>query len=154
MARSLSLIGQPTVSVRQEGSEAVLACQWIAGRSRRVTLLVLATATLGLLDLAFTLTYMQTIGMVELNPLARFMIGIGGAGQLVRFKLFTIVLSGGLLFLIRRKRGAEWCAWISLVTLILLSLHWVRYIQSTEEMGATLLAETSIIDHRWIAITE
>ena len=123
-------------------------------RARRVTLLVLATATLGLLDLAFTLTFMRSIGMFELNPLARIMIGIGGAGQLIRFKLLTIVLSSGLLYLIRRRRGAELCAWISLIALILLSLHWVRYTHTTEELGAGLLADASILDHRWVLITE
>lgn len=123
-------------------------------RARRVTFLVLATALLGLFDLAFTLTFMRSMGMIELNPLARLMIGIGGAGQLIRFKLLTIVLSSGLLYLIRRRRGAELCAWVSLGALVLLSLHWVRYTRTTEEIGPMLLAETVLLDHRGITITE
>lgn len=123
-------------------------------RARRVTLLVLATASLGLFDLAFTLTFMRSIGMYELNPLARLMIGIGGAGQLIRFKLLTIVLSSGLLYLIRRRWGAELCAWLSLAALVLLSLHWVRYTKTTEDLGPTLLAETLMVDHRWVTLSE
>ena len=118
-------------------------------RARRVTFLVLATALLGLFDLAFTLTFMRSMGMIELNPLARLMIGIGGAGQLIRFKLLTIVLSSGLLYLIRRRRGAELCAWVSLG-----ALQWVRYTRTTEEIGPMLLAETVLLDHRGITITE
>ena len=126
----------------------------VAARARRVTILALAAATLGLLDLAFTLTYLRSIGMVELNPLARSMIALGGAGQLVRFKLFTIALSSGMLYLIRRRPGAEACAWISLGVLLILSLQWVRYTRLTEELGPTLIAQSATPDHRWVEITD
>ncbi len=154
MSRSLSFIGGIGAGVRF-GRASAAACESEADRrARRVTVLVLATALLGLFDLAYTLTYLQSTGMVELNPLARFMIAVGGAGQLVRFKLLTIALSSGLLYLIRRRPGAERCAWISLAALVLLSLHWVNYIQNAEKIGPTILAESALIDHRWIAITE
>lgn len=152
MARSLSLIGGTGAGVRTAAA-ATLAPD-VERRARRVTVLVLATAALGLFDLAYTLTYMRSVGMVELNPLARFMIAIGGAGQLVRFKLLSIALSSGLLYLVRRRRGAELWAWISLGALVLLSLHWVRYIDSTEQISPALLAETSMFDQRWVTITE
>lgn len=154
MARSLSCIGGMGVGVRPDRPAVRQIDPEADRRARRVTVLVLATAALGLLDLAYTLTFMRSYGMFELNPLARFMIAVGGAGQLVRFKLLTIALSSGLLYLVRRRRGAELCAWVSLATLILLSLHWVNYIRTTEELGPALLAETIAFDHRWVAITE
>jgi len=116
--------------------------------------LVVATATLGILDLVFTLTYMQSVGMVELNPLARLMIGVGGVGELVRFKLLTIALSSGLLYLLRRRAGAEWCAWISLIALVALSLHWAQYARESEKLAPTLLAQSSSVDQRWVVITD
>ncbi|RMH28954.1 MAG: hypothetical protein D6693_02750 [Planctomycetota bacterium] len=125
-----------------------------AARARRVTILTLAAAALGVLDLAFTLTYARSIGMLELNPLARSMIDLGGAGQLVRFKLFTIALSSGALYLTRRERGAELAAWASVAVLVGLGAHWVRYTTMTEELGPVLVAHATPADHRWVVIAE
>ncbi|MEC9374505.1 MAG: hypothetical protein VYC34_11710 [Planctomycetota bacterium] len=98
-----------------------------AARRRRVILLVLAMVLMGLADLSLTLTYMKSVGMFEVNPIARFMIAIGGEGQLIRYKLFTIVLSGGLLYLLRRHRCAELCAWLGCAAMLALTVHWTRY---------------------------
>lgn len=125
-----------------------------SARGRRVALVALATATLGVLDLAFTLTYVRVGGMIELNPLARGMIAIGGMGELVRFKLLTIALSSGVLYLIRHRRGAEWCAWLSLLAMLLLSLHWVRYTHLSDELGPEMIAQSAATDQRWVAITD
>lgn len=98
-----------------------------AARERRVCLLLLATLLMSMTDLLLTLTYMKSVGMMEANPIARAMIAIGGVGQLVRFKLFTIALSCGILYILRRHKAAERCAWICCVAMVALSLHWVRY---------------------------
>ena len=120
MERSQSYIG-PKLTwsrlFRPPDSLAMERGSIVHTRARRVTLLVIITAVLGLLDLAFTLTYASSMGMIELNPVARMLVGLGGAGELVRFKLFTIALSGGTLYLIRRRKGAELCAWLSLAVL-------------------------------------
>lgn len=107
--------------------DAAAADRALGARRRRVTLLVLAMALMGLADLALTLTFMTSVGMYEVNPIARFMVAVGGAGQLVRYKLFTIVLSGGILYLLRHHKTAERCAWLSCAGLLALSLHWSDY---------------------------
>jgi len=114
---------------------------------------------MGLDDLQLTLTYMTSVGMIELNPLARQMIEIGGADQLIRFKLFTIALSGGLLYLLSRHTIDERCAWLSCAVLLALSIQWANYTkQSTNDgpMTAALasLTAASEIDHRWVIIKD
>lgn len=94
---------------------------------RRTLLLVLAASLMGLADLACTLTYMRGIGMFEINPIARWMIEIGGARQLILFKLFTIALSAGTLFLCRRYRGTEKFAWMCAIIMLVLTIQWMYY---------------------------
>lgn len=148
MERSQRYIGPAVVRNRLLCSPGWEQRSIVHTRARRVTLLVIVTAVLGLLDLAFTLTYASSIGMIELNPLARMLIGYGGASELIRFKLFTIALSGGTLYLIRHRKGAELCAWLSLAVLVGLSFHWVRYTHVAEAIGPAQLAEVMAMDQR------
>ena len=110
-------------------------------RVLRVNLLVVAALAMGLADLLCTLAYATSIGMVEMNPIARHMIEIGGADQLVMFKLFTMSLSSGIIYLIRRHRWAEGCAWFSVVVMLWLTIHWVQY----NQLAPTLTSEFSLI---------
>ena len=148
-----SLIGREDARLRRSSGVAVADPVGDA-RARRVVVLVLAAATLGVLDLAFTLTYARSTGIVEMNPLARAMIDLGGAPQLVRFKLLSILISGGALYAIRRRSGAEWCAWISLGILVGLSAHWARYSAIAEEIGPHLLAQAAALDQRSVVIAD
>jgi len=125
-------------------------------RPRRVALLAIAMILMGLADLQLTLTYMGSAGMLELNPLARAMIDLGGAPQLIRFKLLTIAVSAGLLYLLRRHSIAERCAWLSCAALLGLTAHWVRYnAHATSPEGAgAILAQVDLGDHRWVVIRD
>jgi hypothetical protein len=124
-----------------------------SARARRVTLLVIAMTAMNLADLTLSLTYMRSVGMFEMNPLARSMIAIGGADQLVRYKLFLTILSGGILYLLRRQRFAEQAAWVSTVVLLLLTMHWGRY-------NARIVHEAPLdhaivsIDSAWVYLGE
>lgn len=95
--------------------------------SRRVSLLILAILMMSLADLICTITYMRAVGMVELNPIARYLTAAGDGAPLVAFKSFTMVLSAWLLFVCRRHRRAEVCAWLGASILLVLTGHWVHY---------------------------
>lgn len=99
----------------------------ISAKSRRVVLLILAIGLMGFADLVITLTYMRSVGMIEVNPIARFMLDVGSVEQLVLYKLFTMGLSCGVLYILRRHPRAEHGAWVCVVLLFALSIHWVRY---------------------------
>lgn len=96
-------------------------------RARRLMVLLSFAAMLGLADLIFTLTYMTGPGMIEMNPIARAMIDIGSTGQLVVFKLLTIVVSCGALYFGRRYVETEAAAWGCIIVLLALMLHWLNY---------------------------
>lgn len=127
-----------------------------ARRSGRVTLLTLAMILMGLADLQLTLTYMRSAGMIELNPIAREMIELGGSRQLIAYKMFTIVASAGLLYIIRRHRLAEQCAWLSCGVLLALTFHWVRYNEhvTADAFAAAPVMQISNLDHRWVMLRD
>jgi len=125
-----------------------------ARRSLRVTLLAAAMILMGLADLQLTLTYMRSTGLIELNPIARAMIEIGGARQLVMYKLLSIAMSAGVLYILRRHALAERCAWVSCVLLLALTAHWVRYNDAAIESPAAAVALTAAPDHRWVTLPD
>lgn len=127
-----------TARVLLRGREGIRA--WLARvssdamRARRVSVLVLAFAVLGVGDLALTLSYMTGMGLFEGNPIARTLALGGGAGTLAVFKLLTIALSAVILFGLRTKRSAELAAWLCFVAMSLVSLEWQKYSTSADEI--------------------
>lgn len=109
-----------------------------AVRARRVSVLVLAFAVLGVADLVLTLSYMGGIGLFEGNPLARALVLGGGASTLAAFKLLTIALSAVILFGLRTKRSAELGAWLCVVVMSVVSLEWKKYSTAADEIVLAL----------------
>jgi hypothetical protein len=107
----------------------------------RINLLIFGALAMGVADLLCTLAYMTSVGMVEMNPIARHMIRVGGADQLIMFKLFTMALSAGIIYLIRRHPRAELCAWVSFAIMLCLTIHWVQY----NRLVPTLTSEFSLL---------
>lgn len=114
-------------------------------RARRITWLILAMTLMGLADLLCTLTYMRTSGMLEANPIARLMLDIGSARQLVLFKTLMMLLSAGTLYLARRHRVAETCAWACTLMMLALTLHWLHFNRSisafTNDMAVLAMSD-------------
>ncbi len=104
-------------------------------RERRVALLVIAVLLMGLTDLLCTLTHMRGAGMIESNPLARWFAIVGGERELVVFKLWTMALSGGLVYLLRRRWQAEAAGWVMVGVMLALTAHWQRYNASASEVA-------------------
>lgn len=105
-----------------------------AVRSRRVSVLVLAFAVLGVADLTLTLAYMHTVGLFEGNPLARALAHSGGSATLAGFKLATIALSSTILIALRAKRSAELGAWVCVLAMFIVSLEWGKYASASDEV--------------------
>lgn len=112
---------------RGAGSHAAAACAE-AARARRIVLISVALVLMGLADLVCTLAYVTSVGMVEVNPVARHIINTSSsAGPIVLYKLCSLIFCCGALWLIRRHRVAELCGWLCVLLSLALSLHWVRY---------------------------
>ena len=98
-------------------------------RARRVMMLLIAIALLGVVDLYATYVHATTIGMMELNPIGAYIISGDSPLGLILFKLGSIGLCVGLLMKLRHDRRAELAAWLCLIIMIGLTLHWVQYNQ-------------------------
>ncbi|MFI4870195.1 MAG: DUF5658 family protein [Phycisphaerales bacterium JB061] len=103
-------------------------------RPFRVILLLSIAWVLGITDLAMTLTYLMNIGMFEGNPLARWIIATGSPYIVSGFKLVTMVASSSILFWKRHSWQSEIGAWIAVIVLARLTLHWFDYIAGTSNM--------------------
>lgn len=98
-----------------------------ATRSRRVTALVLGIIALSLFDLHLTLTYLQSGGMIESNPLARLVMSYGSPAALGLWKAASVGLATWILIRARTHRSAEIAAWIGIAVLTWLALQWSGY---------------------------
>ncbi len=111
-----------------------LDCPALRSRARRINLALLSVVLMGLADLAYTLTYMRSSGMVEANPIARKMVEIGSTQQLVMYKLLTLAICCGAIYFCRRTKQAEFGAWICCLVMLVLTVHWVNYNEAVEDM--------------------
>lgn len=106
-------------------------------RSRRWRVLVLLAVVVAMsaTDLYLTVMYATTIGLPELNPLARTLLRHGSVLDLVLWKLGTVGLCAGILFRLRDRRSAEMGAWIAFVALALLTWQWMAYAKIHESIA-------------------
>lgn len=106
---------------------AYYAGVWNRSRRPRVVVLLVAVLAMSIADLVMTLTYATSVGMIELNPLARAMMHGGTAVELIAWKLATVLLGTGILYFIRHTRGGEVGAWVCALVLGALTAHWINY---------------------------
>ncbi|MFG0305950.1 MAG: hypothetical protein ACF8Q5_07015 [Phycisphaerales bacterium JB040] len=143
---------RPGVSPAQAPLHRVL----FSSRPGRVKLLLILVVALSLVDLELTLMYASTIGMPEMNPLARTLMRHGSATDLVLWKLGTIALSTGILFRLRAQRAAEIGAWIALVALAWLTGQWIAYAnlhQAIADIGPVIDYDiAAMYDPNWVEL--
>lgn len=118
----------------------------ILPRADRVCILVAVAASLNLADLWLTVHFMQTTGMVEMNPLARFIAGAGISG-LAAFKGASVLIHAAVLGALRRRRSAEVGAWVSVAALALLMSHWLIYVGASAPITGPEVAALACQDH-------
>ena len=130
--------------------------RWTTTRSRRVTLLIVSIVLLSAADLIATLGQLRSIGMVEANPFASWVIqSTQSSYSLTCFKALSVLTCCGLLFKLRRSFQAELAAWICVLVLTGLSLHWGRYAEhaSTSEFLASVADEHQHND-AWLTLVD
>lgn len=120
-----------------------------AAHARRLMLVLLAIAMMSIADLVCTLIYMSSVGLMELNPVARFMVSVGDARQLIIFKLFTMTLSCGALYFARRHPISERVAWICAAGLLGLMLHWTSFNSSVSGLTNEITILALQGGHEW-----
>lgn len=117
-------------------------------RGRRVLILLAAVSLLGVGDLYATLAHVNSIGMVELNPVAAYLIDADSDAGLVLYKLGTIGIAVGLVVRSRHHRSAEAASWIMILIMAALTFHWQNYNETVarELTGVSYQDVTYIVD--------
>lgn len=117
-------------------------------RGRRVLILLAAIFLLGMGDLYATLTHVNSIGMVELNPVANYLIMSESNAGLILYKFGTVGIAIGLLLRTRFHRTAEAACWGLLLVMTMLTFHWFNYneVVARELDGANYNDVTYVVD--------
>lgn len=124
----------------------------ISQRSIRVVILSLAIAAMSAVDLYLTLVFVTQTGMNEMNPLARAIMEYQSPAILAAWKTATVVLSIGILMMIRKQRSAELGAWIGCLVMCWLMVHWTGFIDMSGQMDMELAQSDE--NPNWIMISE
>gem|GEM_PF-915771 len=103
-----------------------------AVRGARVTLLLGAIALVSVVDLILTLKFVTTVGMIEANPIARWVMRSGDAWTLTIFKLSLTLICLGTIFWLRRIRTAELAAWFCFAVMLALSMKWSMFLTQVQ----------------------
>ncbi|MCL4741261.1 MAG: hypothetical protein KJZ54_03570 [Phycisphaerales bacterium] len=158
---------QAGVGVRGGASAAFGACHhplrawggWVVllgshWRGCRVAVLMAAVVVMSLADLAMTMTYLNHVGMIESNPLARIVMHGGGPGSLVAWKLASTALAVGILLRLRRRGVAEFAALLCCAVLVWLMVRWVAYVEAAPALAGALAAMPEHVGDEWVSFAQ
>lgn len=124
---------------------AVAEARFAGSRANRVVLLLWAILLMSLGDLALTLTFATSTGMVETNPIARAVMSHGSTAAIIIWKLATVAVCIIILYIFRARRASELAAWICFFVLTALSFHWMGYANRVALLAAD--QGTIIVSH-------
>jgi len=122
-------------------------------RETRVLSLILAIAVMSLADLGMTLTHLTTIGMLEANPIARWIMQMQSPALLILWKLGTLGIASAILLKARRLTCGEVAAWICAAVLLWLMVRWSVYLDHIALIGSAdlhMIAEGRL--HTFVAV--
>ncbi len=111
-------------------------------RSRRVILLLWGIVLLSLADLIMTLGHLKSIGMVEANPIAAWLIrNTQSPLALSAFKGLSVTVCVSLLYWARHRLAGEAAAWCAVAILTGLALFWHHYSAEIESPGEVKMVQ-------------
>jgi hypothetical protein len=116
-------------------------------RETRVVSLILAVCAMSLADLVMTLTHLTTIGMLEANPIARWIMQMQSPSLLVLWKVGTLGVAVAILLRARRLTCGEIAAWICAAVLLWLMVRWSVYLDHIDLLASAdlrMVAEDSL----------
>ncbi|MHC4217321.1 MAG: DUF5658 family protein [Planctomycetota bacterium] len=121
-------------------------------RSRRVILLIVGIILLSLGDLLITITYLQSTGMLEANPIAEYLIRMTGSiSVLAAYKALTVGICVGLLYRLRRLVEGEVAAWCAVSILAVMSVQWYHYARQFDQTDLEL-ARSAVFGEDWLVL--
>lgn len=119
---------------------------WSRRRGSRVGLLTAAIAILSVADLIITMTYLQSTGMFEGNPVARWVISHGSSTLLVVWKLGSVVLACAVFAKFRKRWSTEIACWACFVVLSWLLVQWKAYAEESDRLLSTIQRVEQVVE--------
>jgi hypothetical protein len=101
-------------------------------RGIRVTLLLGAVLLVSVVDLLLTIKLVTSVGMIEVNPIARWVMRTGDATLLTIFKITLTAICLGAIFWCRRSKLGEIAAWVCFGVMLALSLQWAFFLTKVQ----------------------
>lgn len=143
----------PAIPVRwgERTFESLLLRPHEIERARRVCLLLVGIVLLSLADLALTITHLRTIGMLEANPIAAFLISSTQSWvMLSAYKVGTVGACVMLLYQTRRHSASELASWFGVAVLAGMSVVWHLYSHEMEQPEIMQMLHSGAICERWL----
>lgn len=103
-------------------------------------------------DLYMTLTYLTSVGMVELNPIAASLIHYDNPALLGLWKGVTLALGVSILYRLRATQRAEIGAWVCFFALGALTVYWTIYVDAISELTPAVASLATGHDPAWIVM--
>lgn len=126
-----------------------------AARSRRVVILLISIVLLSLADLVITIINLRTVGMIEANPIAHYiLLTTQSATALASYKLITVLVCITLLYRLRHSIQCELAAWFCVVMLAALACYWGIYSDSAHDPANLWVRQNQISHDNWLTLTE
>lgn len=123
------------------------------GRERRVVVLLLGIIALSVADLVITITHLKTIGMIEANPIAAYLIAATQSTWiLILYKLSTVGISVSLLYFARNYRVGEIATWSALAILVGMSVSWHNYSAYVGDIEQVRLVQNGTYSDSWLVL--
>lgn len=117
----------PSLSAITQPGEPAASGAPFASRSGRVMALTLGVLAMSIADLWLTLTHLQTVGMFESNPLARWVMQLNCGWALGVWKLALVGMTCSILHFTRQRRATELAAWVCFAIMAWLMFQWIGY---------------------------
>jgi len=104
-------------------------------------------------DLGFTLVARALGMLVELNPIAAWLMGGHGDLAVIAYKLILMSIGTGILWAVRHRQRAESAAWLMLMVYVVLSVRWYAYYHSETPPDPPVDVPKSTVSFRASAAT-
>jgi hypothetical protein len=122
-----------------------------ASRSRRIMILIAGIIALSIADLLITIAHLRTVGMIEANPVAAYLIDTyQSVWILAAYKLITVGICITALYVIRKRLIGEMAAWTSVAILAGMAIIWHLYATELEDPVTLELVRNASMDDGWL----
>ncbi|HYE02349.1 MAG TPA: DUF5658 family protein [Phycisphaerales bacterium] len=126
----------------------------LPGRAGRVFWLTGGIFLLSMADLWQTLVYLRSVGMGELNPVARWIMDHLPPIILVLWKIASVSTGCLILISLRSKRSAEVASWICCVVMVWLTIRWCTYNREASHLTPFLHTIAENDTAKWVRSAE